>query len=194
MKTGKIFLTAVFTLAVGPGALNAQERQQSLTVDLFLPAMSPVSRMAGEDMTFLPLNVMYQRMLTDHQVMMLKMGLTYTRGSDGERILDIYPMLALHWHPYSDGLAGFYVGPALFYNYSTYSYSGSATGDDLDHSYWAAVGGNLGYGFELRSNKVIDLIFGLGYGYSKEVDVNGKVTSDHRVDETIGGVFFGYSF
>jgi len=194
MKARRIFLVLLCTLTMGPASLNAQEPDNAISVDLFLPAMSPLSRLSDEEMVFIPLNVKYQRVLTEHRVLMLKMGLTYSWNSDGESILDIYPMLALEWHPFDTGLKGFYFGPSLFFSYSVYSHSGTTTAGDLDYSYWAVVGGNLGYEFVLRSNMVIDLIFGLGYGYSQEVDMKGMATSGFQVDETIGGVFVGYSF
>ncbi len=155
--------------------------------------MSPVSQLSGEDMAFVPINIKYQRVLTDHEVLMVKVGLTYSWDSDGESILDVNPMLALDWHPFNTGLKGFYLGPSLFLNYNFYS--GDTAERELDHSYWAAVGGNIGYEFVLRSGMVIDLTFGLGYGYSEEVDVKGRTSaSGFQVDETIGGVFVGYSF
>ena len=190
-----VLLTVMCALTVGPGFLHAQEPRNALSIDLFLPAMSPVSRIAYGEMVFVPLNVKYQRVLGDHNVLMVKMGLNYSWDSHGERILDLYPMLALDWHPFNAGLKGFYLGPSLLFSYSSYSHSGATVESDLDHSYWTAVGGNIGYGYVLPSGTVIDLIFGLGYGYAKEVDVKGRTsTSGYRVDETIGGVFVGRSF
>jgi hypothetical protein len=194
MKTGRILPAVLCALAMASGSLYAQEPRRAISVDLFLPAASPISRLSGEDMTFIPLNVMYQRVLGERQVLMLKMGLTYSWSDDGEKSLDVYPMLALHWHPFDTGLKGFYFGPSLFLDYTDNSYSGTAAADDLNYSYWSAAGVNVGYQFARRSNIVVDLIFGLGYGYSKEVDVSGKESTDYRVDETIGGVFVGCRF
>ena len=195
MNYRRLLLAVFCALTVGPGSLHAQEPHNAISIDLFLPVMSPVSRLAGEDMAFVPLNVKYQRVLTEHGVLMVKMGITYSWDSDGETILDVNPMIALDWHPFNTGLKGFYLGPSLFFNYSSYSHSGATADSDLDHSYWASVGGNIGYEFVLRSRMLIDLIFGLGYGYSKEVDVKGRTrASGFVVDETVGGVFVGYSF
>lgn len=195
MNNRRLLLAVFCALTVGPDSLQAQEPRNAISIDLFLPVMSPVSRLSGEDMAFVPLNVKYQRVLTEHAVLMMKMGLTYSWDSDGESILDVNPMLALEWHPFNTGLKGFYLGPSLFFTYSSYSHSGTTAESDLDHSSWAAVGGNIGYEFVLRSGMVIDLIFGLGYGYSKEVDVKGRTSaSGFQVDETVGGVFVGYHF
>lgn len=194
MNNTRLLLAVFCFLAVAPGSLYAQERQNVISVDLFLPVMSPVSHLSGEDMAFVPLNVKYQRVLTEHQVLSLKIGLTYSWDSNDERILEVNPMLALEWHPFGIGLKGFYLGPSLFFTHSDNSYSRTTTEDDLDYGYWAAVGGILGYEFVLQSRMVIDLVFGLGYGYSKEVYVNGVVASGFQVDETIGGVFVGYLF
>lgn len=194
MNAAGLFLAALCLLTAGAGSLRAEEIRNAISVDVFLPAASPVSRLSGEETAFLPLNVKYQRVLADHQVLMLKIGLVYSWDSEGERTLDVNPMLAYEWHPFDTGLKGFYLGPSLFFNHSDYRHSGATDEDDLDYDSWAAVGGILGYEFALRSRMVVDLIFGLGYGYSKEVDVNGKVTSGYRVDETVGGVFVGYRF
>jgi hypothetical protein len=194
MQTRTLFLATLCALAAGPGAVHAQEPNRAISVDLFLPAMSPISRLAGEDETFVPLNVMYQRVLSPHQVLMLKMGLNYSWNDEGQKSIDVYPMLALHWHPFDAGLKGFYFGPSLLLDYTDNSYSGTPAADDLNYSYWSAVGMNVGYQFARRSNIVVDLIFGLGYGYLKEVGVSGTLTSEHRVDETIAGVFVGYGF
>lgn len=195
MSHRRLLLAVLCALAVGPGAVQAQEPRNALSIDLLLPVLSPVSHLSGEDTAFVPLNVKYQRVLTEHGVLMVKLGLTYSWDSDGERIWEINPMLAFDWHPFDTGLKGFYLGPSLFFNYNSYSHSGATVDSDLDHSHWAAVGGNIGYGFVLRSGMVVDLIFGLGYGYSKEVDVTGRTSaSGFQVDETVGGVFVGTSF
>ena len=194
MKTKRMFLAVFCVLAAASSSVHAQELRHAISIDVFLPAMSPVSKLAGEDSTFVPINLMYQHVLTEHQVLMMKIGLNYSWGTGGETSRDIYPMLALEWHPFDTGLKGFYAGPSVFFNYSTHSYSRTPASDSLDYSRWAAVGGNIGYEYALPSRVVVDLIFGLGYGYSREVDVNGKVTSNHLVDETIGGVFVGYRF
>ena len=189
-----LFLSMLFVMALGPTSVYALAPTNAVSVDLLLPALSPVSKLAGEESSFIPLNIKYQRVLTEHQVLMFKMGLNYNWGHAGDSSVDIYPMLALEWHPYQTGLQGFYLGPSLFFNYSTYSYSGASTALDMNTSYWLAVGGNIGYEFVLPSNTVVDLSFGLGYGYSYEKDMSGKTTSGFRMDETMAGVFFGYSF
>ncbi len=196
MKNRNIVATAVFLCAIATRPLLAQEASEALTVDLLLPAMSPLSRLAGEDSRFVPLNVMYQRVITEHQVLMLKMGVNYNWDTAGQRSVELYPMLALDWHPYDTGLQGFHLGPALFFSYAAYAYSHSASSpaSDPDYAYWSAVGGNVGYGFLLRDQKIIDVVFGLGWGYSKEVARNGEITSHYQVDETLGGVFVGYRF
>jgi hypothetical protein len=62
MITRSLFLAVL--CAVGPGSLHAQEPRRAIAVDVFLPVMSPVSRLLGEDMTFVPLYVMYRHVLT----------------------------------------------------------------------------------------------------------------------------------
>lgn len=191
----RFLLAVICALTVSAGPLHAQEPRNALSIDVFLPAMSPVSRIAYGEMFFVPLNAKYQHVLSEHQVLMVKMGLNYSWDTHGERILDLYPMLALEWHPFNTGLKGFYLGPSLLFGYSSYSYSRATAENDLDHSYWAAVGGNIGYEYALPSGMVIDLIFGLGYGNTKEVDVKGRTgASGFMVDETIAGVFVGRSF
>lgn len=64
MNYRRLLLAVLCALTVGPGSLHAQEPRNAILIDLFLPVMSPVSHLAGEDMTFVPLNVKYQRVLT----------------------------------------------------------------------------------------------------------------------------------
>jgi len=190
-----IVLFVLCTLIFRPCVLNAQETPNAISIDLFLPIMSPLSRMLGEEASFVPINVKYKRMLAEHYVLTVKMGVTNNWDSEGEHTVEVSPMLAVDWHPFSSGMTGFYLGPSLFYSHSLHSYSRTTVEDDLDYSYWAAAGGNIGYEFAFQSGIVIDLIFGLGYGYLKEVEIGGRtLSSDMRVDETIGGVYVGYSF
>jgi hypothetical protein len=189
MKTINMVLVLLFSLALWPKSSGAQGQQNAISIDVFLPIMSPVSLLSGEEMAFLPLNVKYQRVIVDHLVLMLKGGLNYN-WDNSERILDIYPMVELDWHPFQSGLKGFYTGFSGFFNYSSYHNST----EDADHNYRAALGGTLGWQFVLQSRIIIDLTLGLGYGYNVEVDVNGNKTSDWSLDETIGGVFVGFCF
>ena len=184
----------LFVMAVISTSVYARVPQNVISIDVFLPSMSVVSKLAGEETSFIPLNLKYQRVITPHHVLMFKLGVNKNWGLAGQTSVDIYPMLALEWHPYKAGLQGFYLGPSLFFNYSNYSYSGASTATDIDSSYWLAVGGNLGYEYVLPSNLIIDLSFGLGYGYSKEKEMTGKTITGFRGDETLAGVFLGYRF
>ncbi len=190
MKRIMIFLIlGLFTFL--PASVMAQEPRQALTLDVLLPPMAVVSRAAGE-MAWIPLNVKYQRVVREHLVLMVKAGLNYSWGP-GEKILEVYPMLALEWHPFGTGLKGFHLGPSLLLSYCHY-WNDYAVVDNPDHNTRIAPGLNLGWQFVLRSKVVIDLTFGMGYGFNAEVDRNGKTTKSFSLDESIAGVFVGYAF
>ena len=191
IKIRTIFMLALGFLALAPAPVNAEEPRHAVSIDLLLPVMAPVSVAAGE-MAWIPLNVKVQQVLTDHLALMGKAGLNYSWGT-GEKILEVNPMLALEWRPFHKGLRGFYLGPSIFFSYCNY-WNDDAVVDNPDHSYRIAVGGNLGWQFLVRSNLTIDVTFGLGYGYDSEVDRNGVAKSGFSVDESIAGIFIGYSF
>jgi len=191
MKTSKMLLIMPGALALWPRSMYAQESVNAVSVDVFLPLMSPVSRLAGE-MAWIPFNVKYQRVISSHLAVMAKSGVNYSWAA-GEKILDVYPMLALEWRPFHTGLKGFYLGPSLFFNYSNY-WNDYAVVTNPDHAYWIAAGGNLGWQFVLRPRIVIDVTFGLGYGYNAEVGEDGATKSHFTMDETLGGVYVGFCF
>lgn len=192
MKLKCVFLSLLFAISLGTESVVAQGPRNAVSFDVFLPLMVPVSILSGEEMVFLPLNVKYQRVLADHLVLMLKSGLNFNWGNN-EKSLDVYPLVGLEWHPFRTGLEGFYVGLSGFFNYSACYYDTEVT-EGTDHNYRIAIGPTFGWQFVRRSKMVIDLTFGLGYGYDNEVDVNRKKTSGFSVDETIGGVFVGFGF
>jgi hypothetical protein len=189
METINKFMVLFFVLALWPESSEAQDQKNAISIDVFLPLMSPISSLSGEEDNFLPLNVKYQRVVADHLALMFKAGFNYNwKEKNSRRSLDFYPMVGLDWRPFRTGLKGFYTGLSGIFGYT--AYYNTTEGDD----YRIALGPTLGYQFVLRSRIVIDLTFGLGYGYYSDVDAYGVKTSGYSVDETIGGVFVGYCF
>ena len=184
-----LFLTGFISFA--PVNLNADGERHSVSIDVFLPLMSAMSQAFGE-MAWLPVNIKYQYLIMDHLAMMGKAGINYS-WAKGEKILEVYPMLALEYHPFDTGLRGFYLGPSLLVNYCSYRNDYSVV-NNPDHTYRIAPGVNIGWEFVLPSNIVIDVTFGLGYGYNAEVDRYKKSRTDFTADESIGGIFIGYCF
>lgn len=178
-------------LTLAPAPAKAEEPRHAVSIDLLLPVMAPVSVATGE-MAWIPLNVKVQQVLTDQLALMGKGGLAYSWG-EGEKILEVNPVLALEWRPFHRGLRGFYLGPHLLVSYCNY-WNDYAVVDNPDHSYRIAVGVHLGWQFLVRSNLTIDLTFGLGYGYDAEVDRHGVAKTGFSVDESLAGVFIGYVF
>jgi len=186
-----VFILLTCIMAFAPVSLKADGERHALSIDVFLPLMSPVSRAFGE-MAWIPVNIKYQYLIMDHLAMMGKAGINYSWAS-GEKILEVYPVLALEYHPFDIGLHGFYIGPSLLLNYCHY-WNDYSVVNNPDHTYRIAPGINIGWEFVLQSNVVIDVTFGLGYGYNEEVNRYRKTHTDYTVDESIGGIFIGYCF
>ncbi len=192
MKKGNMILVFLLALWLWPLSSHAQGPGKAISVDVFLPLMSPVSFLYGETMYFVPLNIKYQQVIADHLVLMLKGGLNYSwdKRNTSDRSVDVYPLAGVDWHPFHAGLEGFYAGLSGFFNYSAHYYN-----TRVDYrNYRTALGCTLGWQFLLRSGIIIDLTFGLGYGYNVDVDSKGAKKTGYSVDETIAGVFVGFCF
>ncbi len=171
--------------------LNAGDGRHALTVDVLLPVGSIFSQAFGE-MAWIPVNVKYQQLVGDNVALMAKAGVNYS-WAKGEKILEGYPMIAMEYHPFDTGLNGFYFGPSLLLSYCRY-YNDYSKVRNPDHTYRIALGANVGWEFILPSNTVIDVTFGLGCGYNKEVYRHGESDAGYSIDESIGGIFVGYRF
>ncbi len=185
------FMLTLWLFIITPGAADAVEPRRAVSIDVLLPLMAPVSVATGE-MAWIPLNVKYQQVLAEHFALMGKAGINYS-WAKGEKILEVYPMLALEWRPFHRGLRGFYFGPSVLVSYGHY-WNDYAVVDNPDHSYRIAVGANLGWQFLVGTNLTIDVTFGMGHGYDSEVDRDGKAKTGFSLDESIAGVFIGYTF
>jgi len=185
------FALALVLLALAPATVDAAEPRHAVSIDLLLPVAAPVSKASGE-MAWIPVNVKYQQVLSDHLALMAKAGIGYSWAT-GEKILEVYPMLGLEWRPFHKGLRGFYLGPALLVSYCHY-WNDYAVVDNPDHLYRIEAGVHLGWQFRLRPHLSLDVTFGLGYGYDAEVDRDGVATTGFSVDELIGGIFLGWIF
>ena len=186
-----LFILTLGLAALTPAPANAGEPSRAVSIDVLLPIAAPISRTTGE-MAWIPLNVKYQHVLTDHLALMGKAGVNYS-WAKGEKILEVNPMLALEWRPFHRGLRGFYLGPALLFSYCNY-WNDYEVVDNLDHSHRLAIGVNLGWQFRVGRSLTIDLTFGLGYGRDSEVDRDGAAKINYSVDESIAGVYVGYTF
>ncbi len=189
VKTGLIFLVVILTAV--PASLSAQDVQQAVSLDVFLPLGAIASKASGE-MSWIPLNIKYQRLVVDNLVMAGKTGLNYSWAT-GEKILELSPVLELEWHPFHSGLEGLYLGPYLLVSYCKY-WNDYSVVDNPAHSFRFAAGGVLGWQFVLPSRIVIDINASLGCGLNMEVDRHGTVTTDFPLNEIMAGVLVGSGF
>jgi hypothetical protein len=176
----------LFALTLFAEPSETKDQQNAISIDVFMPIMSPISYLQGEKGHWFPLNVKYQRVLTDHFVLMLKGGFNYNWDNEPTGI-DIYPMAELDWHPFQKGLRGFYAGLSIFYGYSNYF-------DSPEGETRIALGPSLGWQFVVHRHLIIDLTLGLGFGYYNRTDWEGKREEGFSADETIAGIFLGWGF
>lgn len=181
-----MFTITFFTLTLLAEPSKSKEPKNAVSIDVLLPIMSPISHLQGEEAHWLPLQLKYQRVLTDHFVLMLRYGMFYY-WSDKPIEIDFFPMAELDWHPFQKGLRGFYAGVSAFYCYSN-------TFDSPERLYRINMGPTLGWQFVLPWNITIDLTLGVGFGYHNQIRWDGTKKEDFGVDETIGGIFVGWAF
>jgi hypothetical protein len=193
-EVDKVKLILIFMLAIliaAPSFVAAQELQQAVSLDVFLPLAAVASKASGE-MAWIPLNVKYQRVLAEHLVVAANSGLNYSWAS-GEKILEISPMLQADWHPFHSGLEGFYLGPYLLVSYCKY-WNDYTLVDNPAHSFRFALGGIFGWQFLWPSGFLVDLNVGLGCGINMEVDRYGNMTSEFPLNEIMGAILLGSGF
>ncbi len=189
MKTRLVFLLVI--LVTVPSFMSAQEVQQAVSLDVFLPAAALASQAFGE-MAWIPLNIKYQRVIADHLVLAATTGLNYSWSST-EKILETSPMLQLGWHPFHAGLEGFHLGPYILFSYCKY-WNDHSLVDNPAHSFRFAIGGVFGWQFLLPSRILLDLNAGLGCGVNMEVDRYDTATTEFPLNEIMAGILVGSSF
>lgn len=201
----KIVLLVVLIASILPPSFVAAKEQtpkeahNAISIDVLFPILLPASLLweGGETDVIIPVSMQYQRVISDHFVVLVNAALDYgwnryTTPQDGW-FLDVNPLVEIDWHPFHKGLKGFYAGLSGVFNY-TISYSDAAETKGTSHSYNTGLGLNVGWLFLLPANIIIDLALGQGIGYLVSVDMNGVTTSGYSEAPARIGVFLGFRF
>jgi hypothetical protein len=194
-------------MALSPPFLAAEDQapnevQNAISIDVFTPFVVGLSYLVqaivkNPDITLpdvdIPVCFQYQRVLSDHFVLLALAGLTCYSSPAGWGI-NAYPQVGIDWHPFHKGLKGFHVG---------------LSGDFVYNGYWATEGSSnyyrtgleltAGWQFLLPSNLIIDLALGIiSINYSSAVDINGVTQSGFWLGDPMesarSGIYFGFRF
>ncbi len=202
MKKKNVFLVGLFAVVLLPTLAAAEdqttkEAQNAISIDVLLPILLPVSLLweGGETDVIIPINILYQRVISDHFMALIKAGLNYswyryTTPQNGW--MEVYPAVEVDWHPFHKGLKGFYVGLSGIFDYGVDCSDAAAKG--TSYSYAFGWGLSLGWLFLLPAHINIDLVVGQGAGYLVSVDASGVTTSGFSEVPARTGVFLGYRF
>jgi len=139
-----------------------------------------------------PVDATYQRVLAEHFVLSVLIGLRYEwvrddAPQDSDTVLNwgvngwalsVLPLVDLGWHPFHHGLKGLHLGLAGSLGYQA-TYKDSLAAKGFENDYYTHLGLTVGWQFLLPANIVIDITLGVvGIGYSVWVDTN-KVATSH---------------
>jgi hypothetical protein len=177
MAIPKTIATAfMLTTATIPSAAEAREAQNAIAIVLPLVGIDSVSSIQSNSAIQIDLN--YQRVLGNHWVFSFLPRFFYGWGGKGSWV-SIYSWVEGDWHPWDDGLGGFFIGPAIQFPllnpFSPYNY--------FD------VGGAIGYQLLLPSGFVLDFVARLLLGAGT---AGGLATGGISIDAIEVG--FGYQF
>jgi hypothetical protein len=156
MKVSRGFVivtTAILFLSLPIIAMASDQApvgpRNELSVELAMPIA--INLAVVNDGYAVPIVLDYQRVLSDHFVLSVVPGLLFVhRGTLGD-ILLAQLWVELDWHPFQEGLRGFFIGPAVvgLYASNVYGSFGSAG--------TAMAGAALGYQILLPANLDLDI-------------------------------------
>lgn len=152
-----MFVLSIFMLAPSRGLAEGQEPapRNEISLDLAMPVAFNLVFPQGA----VPIVLEYQRVLNDHLVLSISPGIAYVPQSN-KWLLLMELWVGLNWHPFQEGLQGFYVGPgiAVFDNLEHFETGGS------DSLFGVFLGLTIGYQFVLTQHLNVDLALGLAIG------------------------------
>ena len=160
MSKGSILVLSAILLVSLPTLVVASDQEvQGPLNELSIDAATPVIfNLAVSNGYAVPVYISYQRVLANHWVLSVIPGVFYVYDNwSGERYVATL-WLELDWHPFHEGLQGFFLGPSVVAIYSKNSSSSSESGAS------AMVGATLGYQIFLPANLDLDIAAGLAFG------------------------------
>ena len=212
MMKRSMFLGVLFAIVLWPTLAAAQDQSQksaknAISIDVLQPIWSPVDLLIERMLIRIPLNVQYQRVLSDHFVLLIKAGLDYSwvpanapqdspgilyYGIDGWG-LSVNSAVGVDLHPFHKGLNGLHVGLSGIFSYGT-GYRDGVLTKGTAYEYTAGLGLAVGWQFLLPANIIIDLTLGVGYVYLGRADVFGATGSMSTFIVRPPGIFLGFRF
>jgi hypothetical protein len=185
MKVEKPFLAYFFIMIISltfvtTAEATGKEAKNGISIDVFMPVFVPIDYLL-EGIWNVPIGIQYQRVISDHFVLLGKAGLLAYSG-DGT-----WGMLAnlgtgVEWHPFQKGLNGFHIG---FTGFIIYEPSSKA------YHFHIPIGPMFGWQFPVSQDMTIDVTVGLGYGYNGDF-IDGA--GGWSLMAMPGGIFLGYTF
>jgi len=157
MKGSLILVLAVALIAFASATSTASDQgfvgaMNELSVDLATPLFY---NMALSNGYAVPIYLNYQRVLVNHFVLSITPGFLYLYDSwSGARYVVSF-WAELDWHPFQDGLQGFFIGPAVIGAYSDDLFLPDQSGAS------ALVGATLGYQVFFSSEIDFDIAAGV---------------------------------
>jgi hypothetical protein len=167
MQSRKVLLfVAVAVLAFSSFGFAANKNRNEVSLDLFSPILlnitSPIS---------VPIYIDYQRMLNDHLVLSLIPAFYYSQRIATTDSYVFEPWIELDWHPWGEGLNGFFVGPAIGIPITWIFTSGLP---DVRLQIGAGIGVAIGYQFVFSNGLALDLSAGILVGYTYSFASQGE--------------------
>ena len=108
-----VLISALPLLILAPsrGLAEAKEPdpRNEISIDLAMPVVMNLLEPTGY---VVPIVLEYQRLLNEHLALSIVPGVAYSGLPDGW-ILLTQLWVGLNWHPFQEGLRGFYVGPGF---------------------------------------------------------------------------------
>jgi hypothetical protein len=133
------------------GDTSPKEARNAISTDILEPVLQLVFNASIYDSSITPFEISYQRVLLDNIVLSGVIRIGY-RPSIGN--FDMSPWVELDWHPFDNGLRGFFFGPALSTDFSL----------NTGNSFYGGLGAALGYQIFLPWNIMLAGVSGLTYG------------------------------
>jgi len=134
--------------------LETREAQNEVAIDFGMPIFLNVAASVSGGYA-IPLYLNYQQVLTRHLTLSVSPSVAFLQQIY-RQVMQLTLWLELDWHPFQDGLRGFFLGPAIAFLYVRDNISSPDT--------TVSVGGTVGYQFLLPANLDIDVGLGLAYG------------------------------
>jgi hypothetical protein len=153
-----ILILAVLLLVPTIGTASDQETREAeneVSIDFGMPIFLNVVASASGGYA-IPLFLNYQRVLTRHLTLSVSPSFAFLQLIY-RQAMQLTLWLELDWHPFQDGLRGFFLGPAVAILYASDNLSSPDT--------TVSAGATAGYQFLLPANIDIDVGLGLAYGF-----------------------------